>query len=269
LKVVDDFVKVMVLSVVQGLTEFLPVSSSGHLVLAGHFMEFQTPGGVTFELLLHVGTLGAVIIYYRKKLLELLTGLFRGERNSVLYAVWVGVSMVPAGICHKVLAEQVKAAYTSPFFTAGAMCVTGIVLISTALVKMKKDESGSTFGWKQALIMGLAQAVALLPGISRSGSTIAAGRFAGVKPKDAAEFSFIMSIPVIAGAAFLDLVKNHGELSSEQGWQYAVGAAVAGVVGFAAIKWFVGLLSKGKLWMFGIYCYVVGGVVLVILACRL
>jgi len=268
----SEFFKVVVLSIVQGLTEFLPVSSSGHLVLAGHFMDYETPGGVTFELLLHVGTLAAVVIFYRKKLTELLLGLFRGKRESVLYAVWVGVSMVPAGICYKAFAELVKAAYASPMFTAGAMCVTGIVLIATALLREDKHTGQCPvvhFTWKQALIMGIAQAVALLPGISRSGSTIAAGRFAGVKAKDAAEFSFIMSIPVIAGAAFLDLVKNHGELSSDQAWQYAVGAAVAGVVGFAAIKWFVGLLSKGKLWMFGAYCYAVGTVVLVILACRM
>ena len=265
-----DFFKIIILSIIQGLTEFLPVSSSGHLVLAKNlpFIKFVAPGGAVFEVILHAGTLAAVIIFYRRKLTALLMGLFSLERASVLYAAWVAISMIPAGIFYALTGSSLEEKYENPLFVAWALCAAGVFMTATALLKNKRaGDAAETppVKWWQAFVMGVAQAVAMLPGVSSSGSTIATARFLGVKPKDAAEFSFIMSIPVIGGAALLKLLKHYKELSAAQSWQYGIGAIVAGIVGFIAIKTFVALLGKGRLWVFGVYCIIVGALALMLL----
>ena len=271
-----EFLKIIVLAVVQGLTEFLPVSSSGHLVLAEHFMGFETPENMeaALEIFLHAGTLVAVIIFYRRKLLALLLGIFMRERASLLYAAWVVLSMIPAGIAYALGGKGIEDKFGNPHFVAWALCATGLFMLATSLLTTPPSGHPSAEwntsrarvpGWLQALVMGVAQAIALLPGVSRSGSTIAAARFLGVKPAEAAEFSFIMSIPVIGGATLLHLVKHAKDISATQSWQYAVGALVAGVVGIIAIKSLVALLGKGKLWCFGVYCIVAGALALAFL----
>lgn len=271
----DDFLKVAVMAVIQGLTEFLPVSSSGHLALAKHFMGLESPG-TTLEIFLHAGTLVAVVLFYRKKLLALLSGLFAGKRGSVVYAAWVLLSMAPVAAVYAVGKDAIESQYDNPAFVAWALCATGAVLSATALAGRRNAkkmsaldaDGGARFKWLHALAMGAAQAVAMLPGVSRSGSTIAAATLMGVKPKEAAEFSFIMSIPVIGGAVLLDILKiakGADVAAAEAGfaaWQYAAGAALAGIVGLAAIKGLIALLGKGKLWGFGVYCIVVGATAL-------
>ena len=267
-----EFLKIIILSVIQGLTEFLPVSSSGHLVLAEHFMSFKAPEGAVFEVILHAGTLAAVIIFYRRKFAALLTGIFSFERASVLYAAWVVLSMIPAGILYALTGSSLEEKYEEPIFVARALIAAGIFMTATVLLKNKQSEqnekarmSANPIKWYQALAMGVAQAIAMLPGVSRSGSTITMARFFGVRPKDAAEFSFIMSVPVIGGAALLKILKHHNEISAAQSLQYGVGAIVAGIVGIIAIKTFVALLDKGRLWVFGVYCIVVGAVSFVLI----
>ena len=137
------------------------------------------------------------------------------------------------------------------------ICVTGALLLSLFVITGRAERKRS-FGWSDALLMGLAQAIAMLPGISRSGSTIAIGRFAGVKPAEAAEFSFIMSLPVIGGAVLMDVLKDGVAVSGLSTASCVVGAIVAGLVGLAAIGTLVKILNKGKFWMFGVYCLVVG-----------
>ena len=263
----SEFVKIIILSVVQGLTEFLPVSSSGHLVLAEHFLKFEAPGGAFFELILHLGTLVAVVVFYRRRFTALAAGLFALERASLSYAAWVVLSIVPAGVLYALTGSSLEAKYENPAFVAWALCFTGIFLIATAFAGTKSKNGGEKIPvkWYQALAMGVAQAVAMLPGVSRSGSTIAAARFFGVKPEAAAEFSFIMSVPVIAGAALLKILKHHEHIGAGQKLQYGAGAIIAGIVGFLAIKTFVALLGKGKLWMFGVYCIAVGALALAFL----
>jgi Uncharacterized bacitracin resistance protein len=267
----DDFLKITVMAVIQGLTEFLPVSSSGHLALAKHFMGLESPG-TTLEIFLHAGTLVAVLLFYRKKLLAILAGLFAGRRESVVYAAWVLLSMAPVAVVYAAGKDAVESQYDNPAFVAWALCATGAVLAATAFAggrraKQCADSGGGVrFKWLHALAMGAAQAAAMLPGVSRSGSTIAAATLMGVKPKEAAEFSFIMSIPVIGGAVLLDVLKMaKGAEDAAAGfaaWQYAAGAAIAGVVGLAAIKGLIALLGKGKLWGFGVYCIFVGAAAL-------
>ena len=250
------------MAVIQGLTEFLPVSSSGHLALAKHFMpNFESPG-TTLEIFLHAGTLIAVVAFYHKKLLSLLTGLFAGKRDSIAYAAWVLLSMVPVAIIYAVGKDAIESKYDSPVFVAWMLCATGVVLSATAFIGKRGGDDVVRFKWFHALAMGAAQAVAMLPGVSRSGSTIATATLLGVKPKEAAEFSFIMSIPVIGGAVLLDILDLFKDTGADEAkfaaWQYAAGAAIAGIVGLAAIKGLVALLGKGKLWGFGVYCIIVG-----------
>ena len=252
----SEFLKVIVMSVIQGLTEFLPVSSSGHLALAKHFLGLESPGA-SLELFLHGGTLLSVIIFYRRKLLSLIGGVLKFERTSLLYALWVLLSMVPAGILYAIGGDELEKTYDSPLFVSGMICVTGALLLSLFVITGRAERKRS-FGWSDALLMGLAQAIAMLPGISRSGSTIAIGRFAGVKPAEAAEFSFIMSLPVIGGAVLMDVLKDGVAVSGLSTASCVVGAIVAGLVGLAAIGTLVKILNKGKFWMFGVYCLVVG-----------
>ena len=251
-----EFLKIMVMAVIQGLTEFLPVSSSGHLVLAKHFLGLESPGA-SLELFLHGGTLLAVVLYYRRKLMALLIGCFRFEKASVIYAAWVLLSMVPAGILFAFKGDEMVAKYDSPMFVGAMLCITGLALTSLVFLRNRAERIRS-FNALDAFLMGLAQAIAMLPGISRSGSTIFAARLAGVKPSEAAEFSFIMSIPVIAGALFMEVIKSGSAIRSVSLTHCFVGAVVAGVVGFLAIGILIRVLNSGKFWMFGLYCMAVG-----------
>lgn len=254
------FLKVMIMAVIQGVTEFLPVSSSGHLALAKHFLQLDSPGA-TLELFLHGGTLFSIAVVYRRKLLALMMGIFRLERLSLLYAVWVLLSMVPAGVVYLFNGDDFEAAYDSPMLVGAMLCVTGVLLI---MLRVLPERSERRMGGWQAVLMGCAQAVAMIPGISRSGSTIAAARFAGVGRFEAAEFSFIMSMPVIAGAVLLKLVQA-GSLAFEiSAGMCLAGAAVSFVVGLGAIHLLVSTLNSGKFWMFGIYCLVAGVVSMVL-----
>ena len=197
----SEFLKIAVMSVIQGVAEFLPISSSGHLALAKYFLGLESPGAA-LELFLHAGTLLSVVVFYWRKLFALVVGLFRFEKASLLYALWVLVSMIPAGIVFSVMGDEIDKTFDNPMLISAMLCVTGLILISLYFVNRRPERKRPFNGW-DALIMGVAQAVAMLPGISRAGSTICAGRFAGVKPAEAAEFSFIMSLPVIAGAVFV------------------------------------------------------------------
>lgn len=260
----SEFLKIAVMSVIQGVAEFLPISSSGHLALAKHFLGLESPGAA-LELFLHAGTLLSVMVFYRRKLFALAVGLFRFEKASLLYALWVLVSMIPAGIVFSVMGDEIDKTFDNPMLISAMLCVTGLILISLYFVNRRPERKHSFSGW-DALIMGVAQAVAMLPGISRAGSTICAGRFLGVKPAEAAEFSFIMSLPVIAGAVFVEVVKDGVSVAGLSTTNCVAGALIAAVVGWIAIGTLVRILNSGRFWMFGVYCIAVGLVSMALLA---
>ncbi len=260
----SEFLKIMVMAVVQGLTEFLPVSSSGHLALAKHFLGLESPGA-SLEIFLHGGTLLAVVIYYRRKLILLATGFFRGEKASLIFSAWVLLSMVPAGMLFAVGGDHFEAAYDSPMFVGAMLCVTGLALSSLVFIR-NRAERRRGFNWLDALLMGVAQAVAMLPGISRSGLTIFAARLVGIKPAEAAEFSFIMSIPVIAGALLVELLESGLVVQDLSLSSCLVGSVVAAAVGFSAIGALVKVLNHGKFWMFGLYCMTAGALSMILVS---
>ena len=264
----SETVKILCLAVVQGLTEFLPVSSSGHLVLAQRFLGVKSPGP-DLELFLHVGTLFSVCVFYRKRLVSIFADLARGRRAGVLYAAWVLVSMVPAGLAYACGKPFFDGIYDSPRTVAALLAANGALLLLSALAE-RRSRAGreKPLDGLRAFAMGVGQAIAVLPGISRSGTSISAGRLFGLGPKQAAEFSFVMSIPVIAGAALLEFAETgriRAALDGAEipGFPVAIGpalaaAALAGAVGWLALRAVVRVLDRGAFWAFGPYCLAAG-----------
>lgn len=259
-------VQAIILGVVQGLTEFLPVSSSGHLALAQAIIPgFQQPG-VFLDVLLHVGTLAAVVVYFRQDLAALLVSLpslFRGNADRAEQRLWLGViiASVPTGIMGLLLEDRMEAMIGSVPLIGGALVITGgWLLAGEALAKKATPQPGPPSWWR-ALVIGVAQGIAVTPGISRSGSTIATARALGIDGREAARFSFLLSLPAIGGAAFLTAVKNREEILASSAAQVAgflVGPVVAGVVGFIAIGLVMRLLQSGRFVWFAAYCLALG-----------
>jgi len=258
-----NFIQSIILGLVQGITEFLPVSSSGHLVLVERLLNVKR-GDLVFEVMVHVGTLVAVIIFFRTKLIEIALAvtrpLSRKDRSQAdlanLKLGWFLVlGTIPAAIFGILFKDLIEAAFASPRWTSGEFIITGLTLIATIWAK---DRGKSLNAWN-TLIIGAAQAVAIMPAISRSGSTISAGMFSGINKEKAAEFSFLLSIPAIAGATVLqipDFMKLLPHLSIV--FIYLIGTAVSGLVGYLSIAFLLSIIKKGKFFYFGIYCIVIG-----------
>ena len=257
---------VFLLSVLQGVAEFLPVSSSGHLVLGKHLLGLESPG-VRLEVALHVGTMFSVLAFYRVRIVALIKGVFTGCRESWRMAINIAVSAVPAVIFYLVCHKAVEASFESVRAVGMALIFTGVVLCAVRWFSGKGKDGMVTL--PRAVVIGIAQAIAILPGISRSGMTIATARVAGVAPGKAAEFSFLMSLPLIAGAALKDALSS----SSPSDIVHAgvpfghliMGALIAGIIGYFALTLLVRLLRGHQFWMFGIYCLVAGGLTLAFL----
>ncbi len=252
----------LILGIVQGLTEFLPVSSSGHLVLGKHLLGVKSPGA-GFEMVVHAGTLLALLLHYRRDLLAMAISLLARRRDDHFrLALLVLLGSVPAAVVGLGFGDRLEAAFEIPLFAAAMLMVTGMILLS---LKLAKPGSGEV-RWPTALLIGAAQAVAILPGISRSGSTIATGIHTGIDRAKAADFSFLLAIPALGGATLLkglDLVKTPPP--SAELLAFATGAAAAFVSGILALRWLLGIVKRGRLDRFGYYCLVLGGTALVLL----
>ncbi len=246
----------LVLGFLQGATEFLPVSSSGHLVMGQELLGIVLPG-ITFEVVVHVATLLSVVLVYRKRLWDLVRGtLVDRDRESWRYVGLLALATLPVAVVGLTLGDRVEAAFESPATVGLALLFTGTFLFSTrwALLRSAKP----VFGWRTALLVGLAQCVALLPGVSRSGVTVTAALWLGVSPVEAAAFSFLLSIPAIAGAAVLQ-APGLGQAVGEVGMgPLAVGFGVAAVTGVLAIHLFVRMLRNRSFPLFALYCWGVG-----------
>ena len=254
---------VFLLAVLQGITEFLPISSSGHLVLAQNLLKTNMPG-VRLEIVLHLGTMISIIAFYRKPLWALTCGVFKGQRASWAALGRIILSAVPAAFFYFLCRDKVHAFYEDSQAVGGFLIFTGVVLIALRWMRSGNESVNGA----RALLTGLAQALAVLPGISRSGMTIAAARMAGIAPGLAAEFSFLMSLPLLVGAALLDicgLTIQHGGADSLPGWLLVAGAVVSAVVGYAALALLVRTLHSGRFWLFGPYCIAAGSITLIVL----
>lgn len=258
----------MWLGVVQGLTEFLPVSSSGHLVIAQHFVsDFEQPG-LLFDVVLHLGTLGAVLVYLRREVWLLLSGFKPGAVGTAgrrLIGLLV-VGTIPAVIAAVLFKDAIEASFEELSVVGVSLAVTGVWLLVTARAS-NGTRSLEQLGAMDALFVGLLQSVALVPGISRSGSTIGAGLIRGFAHGTAARFSFLLSIPAILGAAVFNLGDAAFVLATADAWMgYVAGFSAAFAIGYLAIGIVIKFLESQRFHLFGYYCLVFGGAVLVYVA---
>jgi undecaprenyl-diphosphatase len=241
----------ILLGLLQGLTEFLPVSSSGHLVIAQHLLGINEPM-LNFDIAVHVGTLAAVITAFWGDVKSLL----KNPICKTMLLLIIGT--IPAVLAALLLGDIVEAMFSSLITVAIALLLTGILL------QRSDSFSGQgcveDMGYGKALIVGLFQAVAIVPGLSRSGSTIFGALLSGLKRTEAARFSFLLSIPVILGAAVKQLLDVGAGAISLQ-WTYLLGAAVAALAGYAAIRIFLKLLEQKSLRYFGYYCWALAALV--------
>ena len=247
----------MLLGLVQGLTEFLPVSSSGHLVVAEAVLGLQTPGLVV-EVVLHVATLLAVVIVYWKTLRKLAAGAIAGDRAAWRYVLLLALAAVPAGLVGVTLQDWFESTFDSLELVGVNFLITGAVLWSTR----GRVGHGERPTVKGAMGIGGAQALAILPGISRSGMTVAAGMWLGVDAVRAAEFSFLLAIPVIAGAAVLQIPDLSGDMMSIVTFPLMAGFVAALVSGVLAIRVLIALLRARAFHRFAPYCWTIGVITL-------
>ena len=255
----------LVLGVVQGATEFLPVSSSGHLVMAQVVLDVDM-AGVLFEVTVHVATLFSIALVYRQRLVDLVGGVVRGNRAAHGYVGLLALATVPAGLVGVLAKDRIEALFDNPWAPGIALLVTGLLLWSSRAALERA--TGERPGWKAALLIGVAQAFALVPGISRSGTTVVAALWLGVEAREAAAFSFLMALPAIAGAAVLQ-IPDMMETGAAVPWAVlAVGGAAAAVTGVLAIRTFVAMLGRRAFHWFAPYCWTVGAAFLVFLALR-
>lgn len=251
----------LVLGIIQGLTEYLPVSSSGHLAI-GQALFGMNDGGdnLMFTVAVHVATVLSTVVVLWSEIDWLVRGLFKCELNAeTKYALNIVVSMIPVGIVGLFFKEQVEEIFGSGLLVVGCcLLITAALLTFSYYAKPRQKEHIS---WKDALVIGLAQAVAVLPGVSRSGSTIATGLLLGNKKEKLAQFSFLMVIPPILGEALLDvlkMVKGEDVMGGIEALPLAIGFVAAFVSGCLACKWMLSIVKRGKLLYFGIYCAIVG-----------
>jgi len=251
----------LILGIVQGLTEFLPVSSSGHLVLGQALLGVRV-SGIAFEVTVHLATTAAVLWVYRRRVIDLTAGAMRGDGESWRYVGLIALASVPAGLAGFLGRDFFEPFFERPLVAAALLLVTGVLVWSVKYSAPRAtDDQGP--GPRTALWVGVAQALSIFPGISRSGATLAAGTWRGVTATRMAEFSFLMSVPAILGASLLQLGAARAELDSNGGAALAIGFVAALFAGIVAIRIFVGMLRHRTFHWFAVYCWAAGGAYLI------
>lgn len=254
------------LGLLQGITEFLPISSSGHLVFAEALLGFSPGQGLTFIVVIHFGSLCSIFVYYREKLAKIVRSwveLFKSDSYQKQYrkdsnlklTVFVLLSMIPAAIVGLLFRKEIEELFMNPQIVSWTFLITGIILLLTYLRKTYPNH----LNFKNTFLIGVAQAIAITPGISRSGSTISTGLYLGVKREEAADFSFLMVIPVIAGAMLLEIAKIISTGLADTAYIHlAIGFFTSFISGYFAIKYLIELLKSKGIWPFGWYCLALG-----------
>jgi undecaprenyl-diphosphatase len=241
-------IQAIFLAIIQGLTEFLPVSSSGHLVIFQNMFGLHPP--VLFDIFVHVGTLAAILVYFRKEIGKI--------SRSAIYLIIIGT--IPAAFVGLFLNDKVESIFASVNLVGYALLVNSVLLFSSSLVK-KANKSIKKLGIIDAVVIGLFQALAILPGISRSGATITSGLWRKASHNTAFRFSFYLATPAILGALILQ-IPEIAKSSTEYLLQGVLGSLIAGIVGYFALGFLKRVLVSDKLWMFGIYCFILGIIIL-------
>lgn len=257
-----NWVEALILGLVQGLTEFLPVSSSGHLEIGKVLLQIEARDNLTFSIVVHGATVLSILVVFFNDLKKLLTESLTFRYNeSSSYLLKIILSVVPVAVVGVFFKSEVEA-----FFTGNIVFVGAMLLITATLLTISffLRHGSRKIGYLDAFIIGIAQAFAVLPGISRSGATITTALFLGNKREEAARFSFLMVILPIIAANFLDLLGHEPASSDGVGWfPLLVGFLAAFVSGLIACRWMLSIVRKGKLLYFGIYCLVIGSIAII------
>ena len=262
-----DWLQALILGLVQGLTEYLPVSSSGHLTIVSALFGVNGDDNLTFTVAVHIATVLSTLVVLWKEISWMFKGLFKFRWNEeTQYVVNILISMIPIGIVGLFLKDYVEEVFSSGLLIVGCMLLLTATLLAFSYFARPRQRERITK--KDALIIGLAQAAAVMPGLSRSGSTIATGILLGDKKEKLAQFSFLMVIPPILGEALLDVLKASQEgLAAVAGGisfpALIVGFLAAFVSGCFACKWMINIVKRGKLIYFAVYCAVVGAITII------
>jgi undecaprenyl-diphosphatase len=258
-------VEALILGIIQGLTEFLPVSSSGHIELGKAILNIKTTDNLLYSIVVHAATALSTIIVFRKTMYDLFRGLLEFKNNESLhYTLKIILSMIPVGVVGILFEEKLEVLFTGNVLLVGSMLIfTGLLLTFTYFSK----NTTKNISYMRALIIGIAQAVAILPGISRSGSTISTALILGVDKEKATRFSFIMVLLPIIGATLLKL-KDYLETPSLAGgisaYALIIGFLSAFISGLLACTWMIKIVKQGKLIYFAYYCFAIGFISIII-----
>jgi undecaprenyl-diphosphatase len=255
-----NLLEAVVLGAVQGVTEFFPVSSSGHLVIFQHLFGMKEPQ-LAFDIFLHIGTLASVLIFFRHDI----TALFGRDRKLLAP---LAIASVPTFIIGFFFKDTVERLFGAPSFVGYMLIVTSAWLFAASLYERNRaraeKNTNSWPGMAASLLVGSAQGVAVLPGISRSGATIATGIMSGMEKSSACRFSFLLSVPAVAGASILKLHKIGAGLTAADAPQFIAGGIASALFGIASIKFLLRIVSGGKLYLFGIYCFLAGLITIIL-----
>ena len=249
----DDLFKIVILALVQGITEFLPISSSGHLSILKTFLDINSDGAL-IEVVLHAGTLISILLFYRKRLSKIFKRILNKDEESLRFFSCVIVAIIPIGIIGFIFGDSIEYLFNNVKLVCLFLIITGIFLIFSNFWRSKI----STFNTRKSFLIGLAQMFAILPGMSRSGLTIGMGNIIGIDAKKSAEFSFIIAIPVLTGVIvkyFLNLEWDSISISINY---LFLGLIISFITGLLSLRWLISLLEKGKFWYFGLYCIFIG-----------
>jgi len=258
----EQLIKTIILGIIQGLTEWLPISSTGHLKLAEHFLGLEFP--ILFSVILHIGTLIVILFFFRKDIRHILAALvrfdFKTENGKLIPLIIVGT--IPTALIGLAFGDLIETVFQNIFPLAIAFLICGIILYSS---KAGKDEKDS-INYLTAALIGTAQGIAIIPGISRSGATIAIALLIGIKQEKAFKFSFLLSIPAILGALGLTLYRQFDELATASlGWvEILAGMIAAMLIGYLVLKLLWKILAKKKFHVFAFYCWLLGAALIIL-----
>ena len=260
-----ELIKVIILGIVEGLTEFLPISSTGHLIVFAALLDFKNVGRTTFEIFIQIGTVVAVIVYFRAELLKQVATV---SSDKDVQRLWMNIiiAFIPAAVIGFIFADKIDALLFRPIIVAASLIVGGIIFL---IVERRPNTAAPTGSLeaitpRQALAVGLAQITSLIPGVSRSGSTIIGGMLFGLDRAVATRFSFFLAIPTLGIATLYKLVKSLKSIQGGDAVNLVLGAVVAGVVAWIAIRWLLNYVAHNNYVAFGYY-RIVAGIIIILL----
>lgn len=264
-----DIWTAIILGIIEGLTEFLPVSSTGHLILAGELLGFTGEGSVAFKIAIQLGAICAVLVAYWRRFWAVGVGVLHREAPAIAFVRNILIGFFPAMLIGAVAYDAIRAVLQTPEVVAVALVVGGVlILLLERMVRVVKVESVEAMPLKTAIAIGFVQCIAMIPGVSRSGATILGALAMGVERKTAAEFSFFLAVPTMAGATVYALYKDRALLSADDLTMIAIGFGVAFIVALAVVKAFVAIVARHGFAPFAWYRIIVGSAALLWLGLR-